>query len=44
MDMTARISIAHKDATMSVREGFEKAVAYLRDVMIKETAGDAWWF
>jgi len=38
------ISIEHEDATMSVREGFEKAVAYLRDVMIKEKAGDAWWF
>jgi hypothetical protein len=29
---------------MSVQEGFEKAVAYLRTVIIKEQAGAAWWF
>jgi sugar phosphate isomerase/epimerase len=38
------ISIEHEDAYMSVQEGFEKAVAYLRGVMIKEPAGAAWWF
>ena len=38
------ISIEHEDALMSVQEGFEKAVAYLRSVMIKEKAGAAWWF
>ena len=38
------ISIEHEDAYMSVQEGFEKAVAYLRGVMIKERAGEAWWF
>jgi len=38
------ISIEHEDAYMSVQEGFEKAVAYLRGVMIKEKAGAAWWF
>lgn len=38
------ISIEHEDSTMSVQEGFEKAVAYLRGVMIKEKCGAAWWF
>ncbi|MCK4340754.1 MAG: sugar phosphate isomerase/epimerase [Phycisphaerae bacterium] len=38
------ISIEHEDSLMSVREGFEKAVAYLRSILIKEKAGAAWWF
>lgn len=38
------ISIEHEDGMMSVQEGFEKAVAYLRSVIIKEQAGKAWWF
>jgi len=38
------ISIEHEDSLMSVQEGFEKAVAYLRSVIIKEAAGQAWWF
>jgi sugar phosphate isomerase/epimerase len=38
------ISIEHEDSLMSVQEGFEKAVAYLRSVLIKERAGAAWWF
>ncbi len=38
------ISIEHEDSYMSVQEGFEKAVSYLRSVLIKEKAGDAWWF
>ena len=38
------ISIEHEDSYMSVQEGFEKAVSYLRGVMIKEKAGGAWWF
>jgi sugar phosphate isomerase/epimerase len=38
------ISIEHEDSLMSVQEGFEKAVAYLRGVMIREEAGGAWWF
>jgi len=38
------ISIEHEDSYMSVREGFEKAVAYLRSILIKEPAGQAWWF
>jgi sugar phosphate isomerase/epimerase len=38
------ISIEHEDSLMSVQEGFEKAVAYLRSVLIREPAGQAWWF
>lgn len=38
------ISIEHEDSYMSVQEGFEKAVGYLRSVMIKDKAGGAWWF
>lgn len=38
------ISIEHEDAYMSVQEGFEKAVAYLRGVVIRESAGQAWWY
>ena len=38
------ISIEHEDCMMSVQEGFEKAVAYLKTVLIKEKPGDAWWF
>jgi sugar phosphate isomerase/epimerase len=38
------LSIEHEDSLMSIQEGFEKAVAYLRGVMIKEKAGQAWWF
>jgi sugar phosphate isomerase/epimerase len=38
------ISIEHEDSYMSVQEGFEKAVSYLRSVLIKEKAGGAWWF
>jgi len=38
------ISIEHEDSYMSVQEGFEKAVAYLRSVLIQEPAGGAWWF
>ncbi len=38
------LSIEHEDSLMSVQEGFEKAVAYLKNVMIREKAGQAWWF
>jgi len=38
------ISIEHEDSYMSVQEGFEKAVAYLRGVLISQPAGAAWWF
>jgi len=38
------ISIEHEDALMSVQEGFEKAVAFLKNILIREQAGKAWWF
>lgn len=38
------LSIEHEDSLMSIQEGFEKAVCYLRDVLIRDKAGDAWWF
>lgn len=38
------ISIEHEDSYMSVQEGFEKAVSYLRGVLIKDKPGGAWWF
>lgn len=37
------ISIEHEDGLMSQREGLEKAVAFLKDVLITESAGDAYW-
>ncbi|MEW6249717.1 MAG: sugar phosphate isomerase/epimerase [Planctomycetota bacterium] len=38
------ISIEHEDSLMSVQEGFEKAVAFLKNILIREQAGKAWWF
>jgi len=37
------VSIEHEDALMSVTEGLEKAIDFLKKVMIFEKAGDAWW-
>jgi sugar phosphate isomerase/epimerase len=37
------LSIEHEDGLMSGREGFEKAVAFLRNVLIQEKAGEAYW-
>ena len=38
------ISIEHEDSLMSNPEGLEKAVAFLKDVLIFEKAGQAYWF
>ncbi len=38
------LSIEHEDSLMSTNEGFEKAVEYLRGVLLMEKAGQAWWF
>ena len=38
------LSIEHEDSLMSMSEGFEKAIAYLRRVMIAQPPGQAWWF
>ena len=37
------ISIEHEDALMSPKEGLEKAVTLLKEVIITETAGEMWW-
>ena len=37
------ISIEHEDSLMSPKEGLEKAVKFLQEVIIYETAGEAWW-
>ena len=38
------LSIEHEDSLMSINEGFEKAVAYLKTVLIEQKSGQAWWF
>lgn len=37
------VSIEHEDALMSVREGLEKAIAFMQDVMITEQPAAMWW-
>lgn len=37
------ISIEHEDSLMSVKEGLEKAVTFLQDVMIHEETSGMWW-
>jgi sugar phosphate isomerase/epimerase len=37
------LSIEHEDPLMSVREGLEKAVVFLSEVLIEEKAAEAWW-
>ena len=37
------ISIEHEDGLMSPKEGLEKAIKFLKDVIIYETAGEMWW-
>lgn len=37
------ISIEHEDALMSPEEGLEKAVSFLKEVIIFENSGDMWW-
>ena len=37
------ISIEHEDGLMSVKEGLEKAVAFLKDILITEDPAAAWW-
>jgi sugar phosphate isomerase/epimerase len=38
------LSIEHEDSLMSMNEGFEKAVSYLKGVLLKHSVGAAWWF
>ena len=37
------ISIEHEDPLMSPKEGLEKAVAFLKDVIIFEDPDAMWW-
>lgn len=37
------LSIEHEDSLMSVNEGLEKAIAFLKQVIIKEKLTDMWW-
>lgn len=37
------ISIEHEDGLMSPKEGLEKAVSFLKNVLIYENAGEMWW-
>lgn len=37
------VSIEHEDGLMSVKEGLEKAIAFLKQVMITEPPAAMWW-
>lgn len=37
------VSIEHEDALMSKEEGFEKAVGFLKGMLISEPSGEMWW-
>lgn len=37
------ISIEHEDSLMSVDEGFQKAVSFLKQQLIKKRLGEMWW-
>ena len=38
------LSIEHEDSLMSMNEGFEKALEYLKGVILSQPMGKAWWF
>lgn len=39
------LSIEHEDSLMTPKEGLEKAVAYLKEIMIRENnSSESWWF
>jgi hypothetical protein len=37
------LSIEHEDSVMSGPEGLRKAVAFLKDIVIEERPGEAFW-
>jgi sugar phosphate isomerase/epimerase len=37
------LSIEHEDSLMSLDEGFQKAVAFLRQIVLREKLGAMWW-
>lgn len=40
---TGAVSIEHEDGLMSVQEGFEKAVSFLENILITDSAGEMYW-
>ena len=43
VDYDGSISIEHEDALMSPEEGLEKAIEFLKEVLITKKAGEMWW-
>jgi len=37
------LSIEHEDSLLSVNEGFQKAVAFLKTIILSEKTGGMWW-
>ncbi|NLM62446.1 MAG: sugar phosphate isomerase/epimerase, partial [Clostridiales bacterium] len=37
------LSIEHEDSMMSPKEGLEKAIALLKNVLVYEQPGEMWW-
>jgi sugar phosphate isomerase/epimerase len=37
------ISIEHEDGLMSIEEGLEKAIAFLKPILMYEPAAQMWW-
>ncbi len=37
------ISIEHEDSLMTPLEGLDKAIAFLKEVMVFQAKGDMWW-
>jgi len=37
------ISIEHEDSLMSIKEGIEKAILFLKNIVIQESAAEMWW-
>ncbi|MQY59305.1 MAG: hypothetical protein GH144_06830 [Clostridia bacterium] len=37
------MSIEHEDSPISSQEGLEKAVSFLKEVMLRKKPGGMWW-
>lgn len=37
------LSIEHEDSLLSIEEGFQKAVALLKEILLTQPAGEMWW-
>lgn len=37
------LSIEHEDSLMSIKEGFQKAVHFLKEIILSEERGSIWW-